>query len=158
MTLNRQDLTTGAIFIAIGAFFGVSTLVELPLGTLRRMDAGYFPAIVSGLLTLVGLVVILRGLRSAEIVAAGPVPWRAIAILLPMPVLFGATFRGLGLIPTVFVVAFIATFASRRANFRIALFLALGLTVLCTLVFYFALRLPHRLFGPWLEPLIGYVA
>src|SRR5688572_17614451 len=110
MTLNRQDLITGAIFVAIGAFFGVSTLVERPIGSAIRMGPGFFPIVVSGLLFLVGAVVIIRGFRPAEIMA-GPIPWRAIAILVPMPVLFGATIRGLGLVPTVFLVAFISTFA-----------------------------------------------
>jgi hypothetical protein len=156
MTLNRHDLTTGAIFIAIGLFFGVSTLVELPIGQPNRMGPGFFPIAVSGLLILVGAAVILRSFRPGEI-AAGPIPWRAILVLLPMPVLFGATIRGLGLVPCVFLVSFISTFASRRATFRSALILAVGLTILCSVVFYFVLRLPFRLFGAWLEPIIGVV-
>ena len=156
MTLNRHDLITGAIFIAIGLFFGISTLGGLPIGQPNRMGPGFFPIAVSGLLVLVGIAVILRGFRPGEI-AAGPIPWRAIAVLLPMPVLFGATIRGLGLVLCVFLVSFISTFASRRATIRTALILAIGLTVLCTIVFYFVLRLPFRLFGTWLEPIIGVV-
>ena len=156
MTLNRHDLITGTIFIAIGLFFGISTLAELPIDRFSRMGPGNFPIVVSGLLILVGIAVILRGFRPGEI-AAGPIPWRAIAVLLPMPVLFGATIRGLGLVLCVFLVSFISTFASRRATIRTALILAIGLTVLCTIVFYFVLRLPFRLFGTWLEPIIGVV-
>lgn len=156
MILNRNDLVTGGIFIGIGGFFAISTLVELPIGTPLRMGPGFFPIAVSGLLVLVGLAVILRSVRPSDIVA-GPIPWRGLLILLPMPVLFGATIRGLGLVPAVFVVAFISTFASRRATVRTALLLAIALTVLSTLVFYFALRLPFRLFGTWLEPIIGVI-
>src|SRR5690606_8490719 len=50
MTFNRSDLGAGAIFIAIGLGFAAITLLELDIGTARRMGPGYFPIMLSGIL------------------------------------------------------------------------------------------------------------
>lgn len=155
MKVNRQEIATGALFIAIGLFFGISALIELPIGSIQRMGPGFLPIILAGGLILVGLVVGARGLRPGEIVIR-PVPWRALAILLPVPVLFGLTIRGLGLVPAVFLAVFIATFGSRRATLRMALILALTLTAFCAAVFHYGLNLPLPLFGPWMGPLANF--
>jgi hypothetical protein len=148
MTVNRQDLAVGAIFVAIALFFGIDTLIELPIGTPRRMGPGFFPVVLSGLLLIMGVAIALKGLRSQPM-TLGPVPWRGLAVLLPVPVVFGLTIRGLGLTLSIFLVAFISTFASRRATLVLALALGVGLTIFCVLVFHYGLGVPTPLFGSW---------
>jgi xanthine/uracil permease len=81
------------------------------------------------------------------------VPWRGLAFILPAPVIFGATIRGLGLVLSVAIVVLITGFASRKTSIRFALLLAIGLTVFCVALFHYGLGLPVRLFGPWTGPL-----
>ena len=154
MPFNRQELAVGAIFVAIGLLFGLSTLLDLDIGTARRMGPGYFPLVLSGLLILIGSLVAVRGVRVAE-GPMPPVPWRGIALLLPLPIFFGLTIRGLGLVPVVALTTLVAVFASRKATPMLALALAVGLAVGCALLFHYGLGLPIPLFGPWTGPLAG---
>jgi hypothetical protein len=64
---------------------------------------------------------------------------------------FGLTVRGLGLVPSVFVATFMSAFASERTSVVMALAIAVGLTILCVLVFVVALSLRLPLVGSWLR-------
>jgi uncharacterized membrane protein len=148
MSFNVKDIGAGLIFIAIGLLFGLGA-TNLELGTPLRMGPGYFPLILAGLLVALGLAIVVYGLGHS---ATGPltVPWRGLVLILPAPVVFGLTVRGLGLAPALALVALISAFASRRMSVSLAVALTVGLTVFCVLVFSLGLGLPLRLFGPWL--------
>jgi len=151
MTFNRSDLGAGAIFIAIGLFFGVTTLLELDIGTARRMGPGFFPIMLSGILIALGLVIALKSVAHEE-EPRGPLPWRGLVVLLSVPVIFGVLIRPLGMVPVLALTTFITSFASARMSLKAAVLLALGLTVFCVVVFNLGLGLPLRLFGPLVEP------
>ena len=151
MTYNRSDLGAGAIFITIGLFFGITTLAELDIGTARRMGPGYFPIALSGILILLGLVIAAKSLGHGD-EARGPLPWRGLAVLLSVPVIFGVLIRPLGMAPVLALTTFVTAFASRRMSVKAAVLLAVGLTLFCVAVFSFGLGLPLRLFGPLVEP------
>jgi len=152
---NRQELAVGAIFVAIGLLFGGLTLIDLDIGVARRMGPGYFPIVLSGLLIVIGVAVAVRGARLPEVRLA-PVPWRGIAFLLPLPVFFGLTVSGLGLVPVIAASTFVAAFASPRMTLALALALAAGLAVGCAVIFHYALGLPIPLFGAWTGTLQGF--
>ena len=151
MTFNRSDLGAGAIFIAIGLFFGVTTLLELDVGTARRMGPGYFPIMLSGILIALGLVIAAKSIGHGDD-ERGPLPWRGLVVLLSVPVIFGVLIRPLGMAPVLALTTFVTSFASRRMSVKAAVLLAIGLTVFCVAVFNFGLGLPLRLFGPLVEP------
>ncbi|CAN5158497.1 tripartite tricarboxylate transporter TctB family protein [soil metagenome] len=155
MHFNRQELGVGAIFVAIGLLFGGLTLLDLDIGVARRMGPGYFPIVLSGLLIVIGIAVAVRGVRLPAQVLP-PVPWRGIAFLLPLPVFFGLTIRGLGLVPVIAASTFVAAFASSKMTPILALALAAGLAAGCAVVFHYALGLPIPLFGPWTGTLQGF--
>lgn len=151
MTFNRSDLGAGAIFIAIGLFFGINTLMELDIGTARRMGPGFFPIMLAGTLIALGLIIALKSVGHAD-EARGPLPWRGLVVLLSVPVIFGLLIRPLGMAPVLALTTFITSFASARMSLKTAVLLALGLTIFCVAVFNFGLGLPLRLFGPLVEP------
>ena len=64
---------------------------------------------------------------------------------------FGATVRGLGLAPALFVTTFLAALAGHATGVVRALVIAAGLTVLCLVVFVALLQLRLPLLGTWLE-------
>jgi hypothetical protein len=146
---DPTDLAAGAVFIAFGLFFGLSSYLNLPIGTALRMGPGYAPLALSALLLLLGLLIVAGALRSAP-EAIGRLAWRGMAFLLPAPILFGLTVRGLGFVPSIFLAALLASFASPRMGPLQAVLLALAVTVFSTLVFSVALGLPFRRLGPWL--------
>jgi hypothetical protein len=69
----------------------------------------------------------------------------------PLPVFFGLTVGGLGLIVPVFITAFVASFASRKATILSSLAVGVGMTVFCMLVFYKIAQITTPPIGPWLE-------
>ncbi len=158
MTLNRSDLGAGAIFIAIGLFFGITTLMDLDVGTARRMGAGFFPIMLSGILIVLGFAIALKSIGHGD-EPRGPLPWRGLVVLLSVPVIFGVLIRPLGMAPVLLLTTFITSFASTRMSLRAAVLLSVGLTIFCIVVFNFGLGLPLRLFGPvvepWTRPLFG---
>jgi hypothetical protein len=168
MTVNRNDLLCGAIFILIGAAFATNVwLTELSIGNAIRMGPGFFPLVLAGLLVLLGLGIIVSGVgvaTPAPLVPQQPVadtgleaslgPWRGVVAILASPIIFGLSIQPLGLIPSLAAAVFVASFASRRVTLPFAVIMTATLTLFCYLVFVVGLRLPLRLFGPWLDPLM----
>lgn len=146
---DTTDVATGILLILTAAFFGWQTST-LNIGTAFRMGAGYFPMILSGLLFLLGLLILLKALKGPGDAPLGATAWRGMLFILPAPVFFGLTVRGLGFVPSLFITALIAAMASARMKPLWALALSAAVTLFSTLVFSYALGLPFRLFGPWL--------
>jgi hypothetical protein len=151
LTLDKPNAVCAVIFLGFGAFFMAQSF-SLEIGTAVRMGPGYFPLVLSGILVLLGFVILAQAIR-VEGEPVGPIAWRGMLFILPAPVFFGLTVRGLGFVPALFVTALIAAFASRRMRPGIALAVAALLTFFATLVFSYALGLPFRRFGPWLPGL-----
>jgi len=149
MTIDPVNGACAALFIAFGLFFGIGSL-DLDLGTTFRMGPGYFPLVLSGLLVLLGIVILVQATKVAG-EPLGPIAWRGMFFILPAPIFFGLTLRGLGFVPSIFLAALIAAFASHKMKPAMALVLAASLTVFSVAVFSYALGLPFQRFGPWLS-------
>ncbi|GLK69280.1 tripartite tricarboxylate transporter TctB family protein [Hansschlegelia plantiphila] len=152
MKVDTREIACGAIFIAIAAAFAIAAL-DLPMGSALRMGPGYFPMALALILAALGLIIVIKGLGRAPSPIGG-VPWRGLLFILLAPLVFGLTVRGLGLAPSMALVAAIATLASARAGMKLAAAMTLGLTLFCVLVFSYGLGLPYALFGPWSAPFL----
>ena len=148
ISLDPVNGLCGAIFVGIGAFFAVQSL-GLEIGTAFRMGPGYFPLVLAGVLILLGAIILFQAVRAAS-EPIGPLAIRGILFILPAPILFGLTIRGLGFVPSIFLTALLASFASHRMRPGMALVLASGVTLFAVAVFSYALGLPFPRFGPWL--------
>ena len=144
MQINRKDLAAGLIFAAIGAFFGIDALRNLRIGTALQMGPGYFPLVLSGVMLLLAAIIVGKGLTVAP-APFGDWPWRGVLLVIGAPLVFFFTIIGAGLVPTIFVVALMTAFASRRTKPLFALALAAGLTVFCVAVFVYGVKLPLTL-------------
>ena len=147
-SIDKVNFTCGLLFIAVGALFAYQSM-QMELGTAFRMGPGYFPLVLSGVLIVLGLIVLIQSFRT-EGESAGLIAWRGILLILPAPIFFGLTVRGLGFLPAIFCTAFIASFASTRMGVVTAVLLAAGVTAFSYAAFVYALGLPFRLVGPWL--------
>jgi uncharacterized membrane protein len=146
--IDRTNALCGAIFVALGLFFALQSL-GLQLGTAFRMGPGYFPLVLASALILLGAIIVIQSLRTVH-EGVGAIAWRGLIFILPAPIVFGFTVRGLGFVPALFMAAFIASFASHRMKPLMALVLSAAITVFSVLVFSYGLGLPFRSFGPWL--------
>jgi hypothetical protein len=150
LSIDWTEAAAGLVFVGFGLFFGVGAL-GLDLGTAVRMGPGYFPLVLAGILILLGLAIVIHALRPEDPSEFGTLAWRGLLFILPAPIFFGLTVRGLGFVPAIFVTTLIAALASLRMKPLWALVLALAVTGFSTLVFSYALGLPFRRFGPWLS-------
>ncbi|GIH23320.1 membrane protein [Acrocarpospora phusangensis] len=143
------DLIAGGIFVLIGGAFVAGSL-GYELGTPLRMGPGAFPLLAGAIVAALGLAIVVKGLVAGEVVAFGPVPWRAVAVIVLAVLFFGFTVRGLGFVPTSAVTALLTTLASSRVRPLVAVAVTAGLTLASTLIFVVGLQLRIPLWGPWL--------
>src|SRR5262245_2446478 len=87
----------GALFVALGAIFAYESWM-LDMGTALRMGPGYFPLLLAFVLLALGIVIIVQATR-VKGEPFGPIAWRGMLLILPAPVVFGLTVRGLGFLP-----------------------------------------------------------
>lgn len=149
VSFDATEAICGAIFICLGIFFAWQAY-DLDLGTTFRMGPGYFPLVLSLILILLGGVIFLRAGKVANEPMTS-IAWRGIFFILPAPIFFGLTVRGLGFVPSLFLSALIASFASHKMKPMMAVLLSAAITVFSVLVFNYGLGLPFQLFGPWLN-------
>lgn len=150
------DLLAGGVFALLGLAFAIGG-ARYDVGSALSMGPGYVPLLLGGILTVLGLVIValafLGGDEQTRALAdqeRRPVPWVPAALLLAGVLFFGATVRGLGLAPALFVTTFLAALAGHRTGVVRALVTAAGLTVLCLVVFVSLLQLRLPLLGTWL--------
>ena len=149
LKFDNVNAFCGAIFIGLGAFF-IYQCLNLELGTALRMGPGYFPLVLATILALLGVVVLVQSTRvNGE--PLGPIALRGLLFILPAPIFFGLTIRGLGFVPSLFFTALIAAFASSRMKVSMALAIAFAMTIFSVAVFSYALGLPFERFGPWVR-------
>lgn len=148
-TIDRTNMVCGGLFVLAGLFFAIQSL-GLEIGTAFRMGPGYFPLVLAVVLIVLGAIIVVQALR-IEGEALGPIAWRGMLLILPAPILFGLTVRGLGFVPAIFITAFIASFASARMTVLMAIVLSIALTAFAVAVFSYGLGLPFARFGPWLR-------
>ncbi|MGB3339403.1 MAG: tripartite tricarboxylate transporter TctB family protein [Devosia sp.] len=146
---STKDLVSGGIFVLAGAYFALEAL-NYEVGTAFRMGPGFMPLLLGSVLALLGLGVAASGWKKPDAPQEFSPPWRAMALIIGVIVFFGATIRGLGFVPVVFVSAFVAALASRLNSPVFAALLAVTLTVMCTLIFVIGLGMSVSWFGPWL--------
>ncbi|GGO81088.1 tripartite tricarboxylate transporter TctB family protein [Nonomuraea cavernae] len=146
---SLPDVLAGGIFVLIGGAFVVGSL-GYQLGTPLRMGPGAFPLLVGLIVAALGLAIVVKGLIAGEVVAFGPIPWRAVAVIVLALVFFGFTVRGLGFVPTSAVTALLTTLASARVRPVMAVAVTAGLTTAATLIFVVGLQVRIPLWGPWL--------
>ncbi|KRE14579.1 hypothetical protein ASE66_14570 [Bosea sp. Root483D1] len=147
MRADLKDIAAGLLLIAAALFFGLIGFAQLPLGTSFRMGPGYFPALLSGLLGVMGLVIAGRAIGASAAVFVGRVPWRGIVLTSGATVGFALLVPRYGLVPALVVAVLLSAFASQRMTLMLALGLTAGLTAFCVLLFRYGLGVPIPLLG-----------
>ena len=143
----RKDFFAGLFFTALG-LLGLAGAADLEFGSLGAMGPGFFPAVVSVLLTLTGVLLVLRGLLRGGLRAkGGSFSPGAPLLLLTALILFALLLEPLGFLPAAFTLVFVGRLAAGDGRWIEALFLALILTALSGVLFLWWLEMPVPLFG-----------
>ena len=124
MTLrNAKDFWSGVLFAAVGLFF-IVTVQELRLGTAARMGPAYFPTILGGLLTLLGLLLVLRGflsrasLTTADAHRVEPFHWRILTLILGSVLIFSFLLNTCGVLLAVGAMIFVSACAEKKVHWK----------------------------------------
>ena len=144
-SLQNKDCLAGSVFMLFGvlAFF-ISRNYEA--GSLLDMGPGYFPRILSVCLSLLGAVILFRGLKSRR---GDGVTWAflPLGILSLSVVLFGLLVERLGLVPSLAVLVVVSAAAGREFKFREVAVLASVICLFAVVVFVWGLKMRFPLFA-----------
>ncbi len=144
VSLSRnKDFWSGMMFIVIGAV-AMFIARDYKFGSTLRMGPGFFPVILGGILVLIGLSVMVSGLRRSEAIQGS---WSVRAmILMPLSlVLFGLLMELAGFIPSLAALIFVAASSGREFRFIEVFLVCLLLIGLSVGVFIWGLNLPYPL-------------
>jgi len=144
---NVKDFWTGVIYVAFGCA-AIFISRDYGMGTAVKMGPAYFPAILSIMLILIGLVSLVRSfLKPGSPV--GALAFKGLILITISIILFGFIVRGAGLIIALPVLVIVSSYASIRFHWQYVLVLAAGLTVFCILIFQKGLGVPLPILGSW---------
>lgn len=141
---GSQDLLAGMLCLT---FAGLSFYLvqELPMTRGTRIGAGYMPKALIGIIGLIALILIVRGLAGAgERVV--PDRLRPIAFVIASFIVFGLLISRAGFFMSCFALVAVACMADPRHKPLPVLALATGLAAVSSIVFVKLLQVPVSIF------------
>ena len=106
MKHDIKDLAGGVLLAAIGLFVALYTAAQYDIGSLRRMGPGFFPALLGGVLAVLGLIIALPAWKRT-----GPpvqIAWKDTAAVLAAILVFATGLERVGLVPITVATVLIA--------------------------------------------------
>lgn len=146
---SPKNFWAGLMFIGFGLFFAVWAVVNYQMGTAVRMGPAYFPAVLGGLLAVLGGIVFVESFALDGV----PVPkfhFRPLAMILLANVAYGYLMKPLGLVLATGVLVFISAAGGHEFKWKEVSLLYAFLILFSVLVFVKALTLPFPLWPAFL--------
>jgi putative tricarboxylic transport membrane protein len=144
---SPKDFWAGLMFIGFGLFFVIWALIHYQMGTAVRMGPAYFPAVLGGLLAVLGFFVLLGSFA----IEGPPVPqfsYRPLILISVACVLYGYLMKPLGLVGATAALVYVSALGGHEFNWKEVTILYLILIAFSWLVFVKGLTLP---FPVWPE-------
>ena len=140
---SPKDFYSGLLFMA----FGLAAVIigrDYPVGTAVRMGPGYFPAILGGILIVMGGVLVIRGLATRG-EPIGGIAIKAVVLVLGAIAVFAGIVDGLGLVISVAAVVLVSSLANNTFRPLELAGLVLVMLALSVGVFSYGLSLPFKI-------------
>lgn len=138
--MNNLNLVRGLFLVAISLAFGLTSF-GYRVGDFSRAGPGLFPAVVSGLLFLIGIASVIK----ARYVKPVPIDYNFRNIVIIIVSLAGFAFisEHVNMLFGIFFLAFSASYAGRNNSLKRNIKIGIGLTlVACGFKFLLHLNLP----------------
>jgi len=149
---HPKDFLTGVMFV----FFGTAAMVlsmGLTIGKAAKMGPGYFPFVLGGFLTALGVLILMRSLLWTAGLHAWPVlHFKPPALVLSSVVLFALLLRPLGLMGATLVLVIVCSRASHEFQWKEALLNATVLILIVLVVFVYFLEFQVPVWPSFLAP------
>ena len=138
---SARDFWAGVMFIAFGAFFVAWSFTHYAMGSALRMGPGYFPALLGGLLALLGLLIMAKSLAvDGPKVAA--FHFRPLVLVSLSVIAYGYLMKPGGLAVATIAAVFIGALAGHEFKWKEVAVVAVVLVIFSWLVFVRGLTLP----------------
>ena len=145
ISISNRDLVGGLLLLLTGLMISVYVYLNYDLGTFRRMGTGMFPFGVGVLLTAIGAIISLNGIRTYS--RAFEVSLRPPIFILASVSIFALTIDRLGAIVAIVLTAFVCAFAESKPRLKATATLGIGLTLFVWLTFVVGLGSPIKMTG-----------
>lgn len=140
---NSRDFYGGLVLIAMAAFAWWTT-GDLPGAKGLTFGPGTAPRLFAGLLGLAGIAVLLLGVFTVG-PKVGRYAVRGPLLIFAAVLVFAGTIKPLGLVIATFITILVASAATPETRWREAIPWAAALSMFCSFLFFYALRLPLSL-------------
>ena len=146
---TNKDLWASVMYIGTGAL-GMWIARDYPFGSALRMGPGYFPTVLGGIMVVMGIYVLVLGLRKDHEKIQGNWSIRALIVLPISMIAFGILMEEAGFIPAMAALIPISAAAGRDFKWLEVVPLTIGLTIVCWFGFIYLLGLPYPVIkGMW---------
>jgi putative tricarboxylic transport membrane protein len=140
--LTRKEVLAGLMFMAF-AVLGLWLSRNYPIGTAVRMGTGYVPRLLCWILLLLGVVILIMGLRAADAEDGQPaVRWRPIVLIPGALIAFALTIERLGIVIAGLLLIGIGALGGRDLRLLVVVVAAAALVFFTWAIFVWALGLP----------------
>ncbi len=138
---SPRDFWAGLMFIGFGLFACIWAVTNYQMGSAVRMGPAYFPAVLGGLLALLGLIVLIESLAVTG-PAVAKINLRPLLLISAGCVVYGYLMKPLGLVLATVALVFIAAWGGHEFKWKEVAILCAVLIVFSVLVFVKGLTLP----------------
>jgi Tripartite tricarboxylate transporter TctB family len=142
-----EDLICGVALIALAAF-ALWVSRKYPVGSTANMGPGYFPRAMCAIIAALGVVLAASNLLWPPTVPSSSdrLKLRPLLAVAASFVAFALSLKTIGLLPAIFIVILIGSFAISKRNLWELLAVVVALETLAFLMWYLV-RMPVPLFG-----------
>ena len=139
---SQRDFFSGLMFVVVGVVFAIGA-TNYSMGNSARPGAGYFPLMLSVILSILGAIVMFKAL-TIETEGGDPIgaiAWRPLIVIVVAIAVFGATINSLGLILAVPLLILISSLAGDEFKWLGVVINSVVLTLFSWLIFVYGLKL-----------------
>lgn len=142
---HQQDFFSGLLFLG----FGVAGLIlsrSYQMGSTAQMGPGYFPFVLSGLLWILGLIVMAQALttkRSGGDIEKGS--FKVVGLIMGSIVVFALLLQYLGLVAAIIGVILTSALASDEFSWKTTIISAVVLAITSVALFVWGLKLQFQI-------------
>lgn len=141
---SPKDFWSGLMFIGVGLFFAIWAVAHYQMGSAVRMGPAYFPAVLGGLLAVLGAIV-FAGSFALEGPRVPAFHLRPLLLVLASCIAYGYLMKPLGMVLATAIMIFVAAFGGHEFRWKEVTALAIVLITFSVVVFVKGLSLPFPL-------------
>ena len=147
---SPKDFWAGVMFIVTGLFFLFWAVAYYQMGTAVRMGPAYFPAVLGGLLAVLGAIVMLGSFA----ISGPPIPkfqFRPLILISVACVLYGYLMKPTGLLVATAALVVVSAYGGHEFKWKEVGILTVVLILFSVLVFVKGLTLPFPICPDFME-------